>query len=215
MAGKLLWVGSVLGVAIATAVTTRLVISAPPAPPAATAPSEDIAALTKRLARLEAEPVANGRSLAQVVQLQAGSAGAAPAVEAADDGTPEERLAKAQQIEASQAERESRHYDELDRLARATGGAAATASAAQLRSNLQALRAPPAGKARIELDVAALDCGDKLCRLELKSSATGDPMTLIPQLLQGMGNLSMRPARDGKPVYYIAARDQLLPTPAP
>jgi hypothetical protein len=214
VAGKLLWLGSVLAVAMASVVTTRLVIGAPPAPVAAT-PSADIETLNRRLARLEAEPIHRGRSLAQAIQLQAGSAGAAPAAEGADEGTPEQQLARQREREASRAEREARHYDELDRQARASGGPAATAATAQLRSNLQALRNLPADKGRVELDVAALDCGDKLCRLELKSGTTANPATLIPQLLQGMGNLSMRPARDGKPVYYIAARDQRLPAIGP
>jgi hypothetical protein len=214
MTGKGLWLGSLLAVAVASAVTTRLVADVPTV--AAPAASSEVDALGRRLARLEAERVQSGRAFAQA----AAQPGAGALLEPATGQGPVEAAAEEQeqaaQQEVSQKEREGRHYDDLDRQVRGSGGGAAAAAAAQLRSNLQGIRHLPADKGEVELDVVALDCGEKLCRLELKGGTTGNPSLLIPQLLQGMGaNLSMRPASAGRAIYYIAAHDQQLPSPTP
>jgi hypothetical protein len=84
-----------------------------------------------------------------------------------------------------------------------------------MQSNLQALRSLPAAK-RVQLDVASLECGDKLCRLELARAPDAGVHRFVPALLEGMGdNLSMRPASAGRPVFYVSAAGQQIPPVAP
>jgi hypothetical protein len=207
MSRKLLWVGSLLAMGLGTALTTRLVTSSPPQ----AAPSADVAHLSQRLARLENERSDSGRVFARSALNGAGrqlAVGGGTGTEPPDPAAEGEAEEKRQE---SFAQREGQHFDELDRQARAGNGAMALA---QLQSNLQALRNLPPAR-RVPLQVASLECGEQLCRLEL-SGPTADPSKFIPEVLKGMGsNLSMRPTSAGRAIYYISAASKEIPPVAP
>jgi hypothetical protein len=202
---KLLWLGSVVAVGLGAALTTKLVTGAPPAP----APSGEVAELSRRLARLEKERSDSGRAFARsALQLAGGPLAAVGGNAPPDPAAEREAQAHAQ---AAFAEREARHFDELDQQSRVGNGAAALA---QVQRNLQALRNLPPAR-RVPLEVASLECGEKLCRVEL-AGRSPEPNRFIPALLEGMGsNLSMRPASAGRAVYYVSAAGQEIPPVAP
>ena len=206
MPRTILWLGSLVAVGLGTAVTTKLVTGTLKQAPA----SADVTELSRRLARLEKERSDSWRAFARdLIQL---GVGAAPAVSGTEAPEPAaEQAAEAKRAQAF-AERERQHFDELDRQARTGSG---TAALTQLRSNLQALRnLPPA--ARVMVDVASVDCGEKLCRLELSGPTRAEDPKFVPALLAGMGsNLSMRPSSDGRAVYYVSAPGQQIPPVAP
>ena len=90
--------------------------------------------------------------------------------------------------------------------------------AAHLRKNIEQARTAPGHTKPAELDLAAVDCSDSLCRVEVRATgASRLPSIATVQVLQrGMGNLSMRPSAPGKPpVYYVAAPGQRLPRMEP
>jgi hypothetical protein len=169
---------------------------------------QEIQEMAARLKRLESGipqlQQSMARTGAQLGKVALATAGASATAGDEDSPAGQER---AQQ----QAEKELRHYDHLDTLARGGGGATATA---QLRKNLAELSAlSGAGKANGPA-VPALDCSDALCRVELpaRSGMTAQALMAVHILQRGMGNLSMRPAAPGKPpVYYVAAPGHQLP----
>lgn len=125
----------------------------------------------------------------------------APAAAAPPTGSPD-----------ATAEKERRHYDRLDALARAGGG---EGPADRLRKNIDAFRASNhAGAAT--LDIAALDCSEAVCRVEFRPPANGlqhSPTETARALMPGMGRLAMRPpgTSGGTPVFYLAPARKQLP----
>lgn len=205
MTRKILWLGSLVAVGLGAALTTKLVTRSP----TQSAPSADVTELSQRLARLEKERSESGRAFARNVMQMGAPVMAAGGTEAFEPAA--EQAAEAKREEAF-AERERKHFDELDRQSRTGSGAAALT---QLKSNIQELRNLPPST-RVALDVASLDCGEKLCRLELSGPTRAQPHKFIPALLKGMGsNLSTRPASAGRAVYYVSAAGQEIPPVAP
>jgi hypothetical protein len=159
---------------------------------------ERLAQVEARLPEVERSPARTGAQLATAVLAHAATGPAAPA----PDTSPE--------AAARLAAREIARYDRFDMEARAGGGADL---AARLRSNLERHRKEFGSRAPA-LDIAALDCNEALCRVEVRyqghiSEVTRAATTL---LVPGMGNASMRPAAPGQPaVIYMAAPGTRLP----
>ena len=209
MSRTLLWLTALVAVVSATVVVTRAVLMRT-GPTAA----QQLEEMAERLGRLEAERAAAGspdRALARA-GVQLGMAALRTArTDAPADGTPEAGAQEKQETDAH-AEREARHFDRLDAVARAGGNPPAVS---QLRKNIDALRARPANKGRVDLDVAAIDCGANVCRLELRRGRLGqapDVTSAAAGLLEGMGgNLSMRPGVGERAVIYVSAPGHQLP----
>jgi hypothetical protein len=198
---KGLWVFSLVAVAGTTALVT-FQIAARRHVQSQAAPDDE---LVQRLDRLERE-LPRLRAAAAGAQLGAlkAAAGSAPT------GTAPAAPAPLSKVEA--AAKEQRHYDHLDELARQSGGG--EQAAAQLRKNLEALRALPPSPMRPELDVTALECGEALCRVELRRSTSHgrDWVTLAAKTLtKGGGTLTMRPFDKDRAVYYVAPPGHPLP----
>jgi hypothetical protein len=206
---KMSWLISMVAVAAAAVATTRLVGAS------SAGSSSDAAervALLARLERLEARATSDNRATAAAgARLGAAvfnaSASAAPAaVESDDDQTPAGQ-ARASERAAELAEKEHRHYDGLDALARNGGGGPASL---RVRKNIEEVR----NRSETGLDIVSLDCSDVLCRVELRvpGSAAAASMIAAQALMPGMGALTQRPHTPGKPaVYYVAAPGKDLP----
>jgi hypothetical protein len=171
------------------------------AKPAAVAGGED--AIAERLRRLEAEVPALKRSMSTTgARLATAALAASPATATTEATAP---------LNAPErSTRELRHYDHLDELARAGGGAVV---AAQIRKNvahpdsLSGVPGPP-------LDITRLDCSNTICRVEVrpKGAARVSYAEIAYVLTNGMGTLTMRPYTPGQSaVYYVSAPDQPLP----
>jgi hypothetical protein len=201
------WCFLLLVAVAATVVLTRQ-LSTPPKVAAAT---PELAELRERMGQLEAAlqmERSRARAGAKLGVVALNLAAAKPPAE--PDGSPE-AAAREQQVEAQYLENQSRHYDRLDTIARSGGGAAALA---QLRKNIEAMRALPRERGRVDLDVAAIDCSETLCRLEIRAGR--DPNAQVGKysaaLSRGMGaNLSMRPLNGERAIYYVSAPGHELP----
>ena len=171
---------------------------------------QEIQEMAARLKRLESGIPQLQQSMART-GVQLGKVALATAGASAMEAPDDEDSPAGKERARHQAEKELRHYDHLDTLARAGGGATATA---QLRKNLAELGAlSGAGKAN-DPAVPAVDCSDALCRVELpaRSGLSAQALMAVHILQRGMGNLSQRPAVPGKPpVYYVAAPGHQLP----
>jgi hypothetical protein len=212
MTRTLSWVLSLFAAAAAASAVT-LAVTRPAAPPP---PGPDVADLDTRVQRLESGLPRLERSMVQAgVRLGAAAverAEATPARTPDDEGTPEGDAREDRQA-AARGEKERQHYARLDQLARAGDGAAAEA---QLRKNVEELRARPKNQGGVALEVVALDCGKAVCRVELRLEEGQGPtamMAAAKAFTTGMGGaLSMPPgAAMGRPVFYISTPGHRLP----
>jgi hypothetical protein len=203
MTGKWSWLLSVAALVGLALVFGRWTARVPAASAQASDGQQELLERVKRLEvgipRLERSMAQTGASLGRVALAGAAAASGAPA---APSSAPVETA-------AAHTAREAAHYDRLDSLVRAGGGAAV---AAQIRKNIAE---PDPRFASTKVDVAALDCNDELCRVEVRLKGPADTAALgaARVLMAGMGNLSMRP-RDpsgGPSVYYVAAPGHRLP----
>jgi hypothetical protein len=204
MTGKWSWLLSVAALVGLALVFGRWTARVPTASAQASLGQQELLERVKRLEvgipRLERSMAQTGANLGRAAL--AGSAAVAGSAPASPSSAPAETAAE-------HTAREAAHYDRLDSLVRAGGGAAV---AAQLRKNITE---PAPQLAGTKVDVAALDCNDELCRVEVRLKGPADTAALgaARVLMAGMGNLSMRP-RDpsgGPSVYYVAAPGHRLP----
>lgn len=178
--------------------------------------SPDLRELTERQRRLEAQLAALDRSLGRGgadlgVRVAAAVGRSAPFPEASDppEGTREYELDQPRQQVAAQ-EREARHYDHLDSLARARGGESARG---QLEKNVATLLALPREKGGGKVD--AVDCGEKVCRVEMRVRrvAGKSGLSIVADYLAAeMGEaMSVRTLPGGRSVIYLATPGHQLP----
>jgi hypothetical protein len=214
MTHKMSWLIIAVGLVGIGVGATFLVTSRTGRPAASTDDAQQ--ALIDRLERLETRVPELKRGLAhsgaQMGALALNGALAAGKTQAVEEDESPEGQALAKVRAAESAEKESRHYDRLDELARAGGGAAA---AGKLRKNIEGARVKGVKAGGGELDIARLECSDALCRIEVRSTGNdvaASSMAGLQILSPGMGPLTMRPYSPGQPsVFYVAAPGQRLP----
>jgi hypothetical protein len=169
-------------------------------------------AVLDRLGRLEAGIPEMKRGLAQAgAQMGVMALNTAAAAGAKPDPESEAGRAAEQLGAAEREAKERAHYDQLDQLVRGGGGVEATAT---LRKNIAEAKARGKKGGGGELDIASLDCSDKLCRVEVRGGGdvAATSMAGLRILTPGMGQLTMRPFERGRPsVFYLAAPGQRLP----
>jgi hypothetical protein len=205
MTGKWSWLLSVAALAGAALLLGRWTARVPAASAQGSDGQQELVERVKRLElgipRLERSMAQTGASVGR-----AALAGAAAEPGSGDHAAPGAAPAESA---AEHTAREVAHYDRLDSMVRAGGGATL---ATRLRKNIAE---PDPRLAGTKVDVAALDCNDELCRVEVRLKGPVDTATISTArvLMAGMGNLSMRPhdPKGGPSIYYVAAPGHRLP----